>query len=138
MNKNNNVWWIVLALIIGFAVGWMVYGRDGVDTIATGVTQNENGTTGGSANGSTNGTTATQSGSTSGTSVSSYAPYTGKVASDKQYVQLMIANQQAAITMSQQVLSLNPRSEIATLAKNVISSESSQLKTLKDWLASWK
>jgi uncharacterized protein (DUF305 family) len=135
MNKNNNVWWIIAALIIGFAVGWAVYGRDGgsMDTDGTGA----NGTTTLQDGSNSNPTGSSASGG-SAASVSSYAPYTGKVSSDKQYVQLMIANQQAAIVMSQQVLSLNPRSEIATLAKNVISTESSQLKTLKDWLASWK
>ncbi|MDB5260591.1 MAG: hypothetical protein JWN37_822 [Candidatus Nomurabacteria bacterium] len=135
MNKNN-IWGIVIALIVGLLVGWYGYSmtdKGSMDAMDT-VTDN------GSATGTSgSGTTGTQAGSANaGGTTSSYVAYTGKVTTEKQYVQLMVANQQAAIAMSQQVLALNPRNEIATLAKNVISSEASQLKQLKDWLASWK
>ncbi len=61
-----------------------------------------------------------------------------KVVSEKQFVQDMILHHQAAITMSQQALLLPLSPDIKTLAKNIISAQTTEIKIMKDWLAAWK
>lgn len=79
--------------------------------------------------------------SMAGMSTSSNAmnPYMmNKVTSEKQYVQDMIMHHDAAVQMSQEVLALNPRPEIKKLANDIISAQTSEIKMMQEWLASWK
>ncbi len=66
-------------------------------------------------------------------------PYVmAKITSEKQFVQQMKLHHEAAVLMAQQVIALNPRADILTLAKNIVSTQSTEIKIMKDWLASWK
>ena len=60
-------------------------------------------------------------------------PYAmAKITSEKQFVEEMVLHHQAAVTMSQQLLALNPRSDIGSLAKNIINTQSTEIKIMKD------
>ncbi len=60
------------------------------------------------------------------------------VTSEKQFVEDMIEHHEAAVTMAEQVLTLNPRNEVKKLAEDIISAQTSEIKMMKDWLISWK
>jgi hypothetical protein len=69
----------------------------------------------------------------------SHNPYLmGNVTSEKQFVEEMIKHHQAAVVMAQQVLALNPRSEVLKLAKDIISAQSTEIKMMQEWLANWR
>ena len=62
----------------------------------------------------------------------------GEITSEKQFVEEMIEHHNAAITMSRQVLMINPREEVKNLALNIIKAQSTEIKMMKDWLVNWK
>jgi hypothetical protein len=65
-------------------------------------------------------------------------PYNmGKITSEKQFIQEMVKHHEAAVTMAQQVLLLNPRAEVKKLANDIISAQTSEITMMKQWLASW-
>lgn len=57
---------------------------------------------------------------------------------EKQFLEGMIVHHQAAVIMSQQVLTRNPREEVKKLANDIISSQSAEIKIMQEWLANWK
>jgi uncharacterized protein (DUF305 family) len=66
-------------------------------------------------------------------------PYVmAKITSEKQFVQQMKLHHEAAVLMAQQVLALSPRADIKDLAQDIVSSQSTEIKVMKDWLATWK
>ena len=46
---------------------------------------------------------------------------------DEAYLRGMIAHHEAAITMAEQVLTLQPREEVATLARNIIATQQAEI-----------
>jgi uncharacterized protein (DUF305 family) len=63
----------------------------------------------------------------------------GKITSEKQFLYNMKAHHEAAVVMAQQVLlipSIHP--EVKTLAKNIIDSQSTEIKAMRDYIAAWK
>lgn len=59
------------------------------------------------------------------------------VDSDKQFLQEMITHHEDAVRMSQHVLTLNPREDVKTLANDIISSQSDEIRMMKKWLEEW-
>lgn len=53
---------------------------------------------------------------------------------DSEYVKGMIAHHQGAVDMANQVLTLNPREEIQTLAESIVSTQQAEIELLKGWL----
>lgn len=63
----------------------------------------------------------------------------GRITSEKQFLYNMKAHHEAAVAMAQQVLlvpSIHP--EVKTLAKNIIDTQSTEIKALRDYIAAWK
>lgn len=60
------------------------------------------------------------------------------ITSEKQFLQEMITHHEAAVTMSTQALTLRLHPEVATLAKNIISAQTTEIKMMKDWLIRFK
>ncbi len=61
------------------------------------------------------------------------------VTSEKQFLRDMKLHHEAAVTMSQQVLKLPTiRPEVTQLAKNIIATQTTEIKMIKDWMAAWK
>ncbi len=61
----------------------------------------------------------------------------GKITSEKQFVQQMKLHHEAAIVMANQALQITLRPEVKTLANNIVSTQTTEVKMMKDWLASW-
>lgn len=62
----------------------------------------------------------------------------GDVTSEKQFVSEMVKHHEAAVMMARQVLTLSPRAEIKKLADDIIYTQTTEIKIMRDWLASWK
>ena len=60
------------------------------------------------------------------------------VTSEKQFVSEMVKHHEAAVMMARQVLTLSPRAEIKKLADDIIYAQTTEIKIMNDWLASWK
>ncbi len=60
------------------------------------------------------------------------------ITTEKQFVEDMIVHHQAAVTMANQVLKLNPRAEVKKLANDIISAQTSEINMMKDWITNWK
>lgn len=63
----------------------------------------------------------------------------GKVTSEKQFLEEMVAHHQSAVEMAKQVLgitSIHP--EVKKLADDIIASQGTEIKMMKDWMAAWK
>jgi hypothetical protein len=71
---------------------------------------------------------------------SSYNPYVvGRVTSERQFLEQMKLHHEADVLMATQLLLLTTsHPETKTLAKNIISEQTTELKMLRDWLISWK
>lgn len=61
-----------------------------------------------------------------------------KVTTEKQFVADMLLHHQAAVTMANQALLLSLRPDIRDMAKDIISSQTTEIKIMKDWIAAWK
>jgi uncharacterized protein (DUF305 family) len=60
------------------------------------------------------------------------------VTNEKQFLEEMITHHEAAVTMSEQVLKLNPREEVKKLANDIMTSQTAEIQMMKEWLANWK
>lgn len=66
-------------------------------------------------------------------------PAMAPITSERQFLKEMVAHHEAAILMSKQVLALpGNHGEVTSLAKNIISSQTTEIKMMKDWIAAWK
>lgn len=60
------------------------------------------------------------------------------VTSEKQFLEDMILHHEAALTMAQQVLTLSPRDTVKKLAEDIVSAQTKEIATMKEWLKGWK
>lgn len=63
----------------------------------------------------------------------------GKVTSEKQFLYNMKAHHEAALVMAQQVLlipTIHP--EVKTLAKNIIDTQTTEIRSMRDYISAWK
>jgi uncharacterized protein (DUF305 family) len=69
----------------------------------------------------------------------SYAYSTAKITSEKQFLQIMKSHHETDVLMATQMLILKPtHPEVVTLANNIISTQNTELKLIRDWLNAWK
>lgn len=61
------------------------------------------------------------------------------VTSESQFLKEMTLHHEAAVVMANQVLKLpSLHAEVAKLAKDIISAQTTEIKMMKDWIAVWK
>ena len=69
----------------------------------------------------------------------SYSCASVKISSEKQFLEQIKSHHDLEISVASQALSLKSiHPEVKTFAKNIISTEATELKMIKDWLAAWK
>lgn len=56
---------------------------------------------------------------------------------DKQFIEQMIPHHESAITMARLALQKSKHNEVKTLANNIISSQSAEINTMKQWYKGW-
>lgn len=56
---------------------------------------------------------------------------------DKAFLTEMIMHHEGAVVMAQAALTATKRPELLTLAKNIISAQTTEIKMMKDWQKSW-
>ena len=62
-----------------------------------------------------------------------------KVTSEKQFLKEMKLHHEAAVTMAQQVLAVpSIRPEVRDLAKDIIATQTTEIKMMRDWITAWK
>lgn len=62
-----------------------------------------------------------------------------KITSERQFLKEMKLHHEAAVKMSEQALLLtNLRPEVRALAKNIIATQKTEIKTMTDWITAWK
>lgn len=62
---------------------------------------------------------------------------TNKITTEKQFVEAMKLHHESAVLMANQALALSLHPEVKTLVKNIISTQTTEIKMMKDWLAAW-
>ena len=67
-------------------------------------------------------------------------PYAmSKITSEKQFLKEMKLHHEAAVTMAQQVLAVpSIRPEVRDLAKDIIATQTTEIKMMRDWITAWK
>lgn len=62
-----------------------------------------------------------------------------KITSEKQFLKEMMLHHESAIIMAQQVLLIKGiRPEVKALANTIISTQTTEIRMMKDWIAAWK
>lgn len=62
---------------------------------------------------------------------------TTAIVSEKQFVEDMVSHHEAAVTMAQEMLALNPRDEVRKVANDIIRTQSGEIEMMKGWLKDW-
>ena len=60
------------------------------------------------------------------------------VTSEKQFLEEMIKHHEAAVLMAQQVLTITSSVDIKKLANDIISAQTTEIKTMRDWLPNFR
>ncbi len=61
-----------------------------------------------------------------------------RITTEKQFLEEMISHHEAAIVMAQQVLAITSSVDIKKLANDIISAQTVEIKTMRDWLPNFR
>ena len=61
-----------------------------------------------------------------------------RITTEKQFLEEMISRHEAAIVMAQQVLAITSSVDIKKLANDIISAQTVEIKTMRDWLPNFR